>query len=63
MQKNLFTESAEIIVWVDRSAISFDPEKSELQYFTQAPKPMEYSSCNYAGKELQAIQSTEWLSI
>lgn len=58
--KKLATELAEMIVWGARNAISFDSEKIVLQHFIQASKLKEYSTCDLAGKEVQANQSTRW---
>ncbi|POS84676.1 hypothetical protein EPUL_004472 [Erysiphe pulchra] len=45
------------------NALSFDPEKTELQHFTQAPRPKEYPGISFEAKEVEANQVTRWLGI
>lgn len=52
-----------LLAWGQENALSFDPEKTELQHFTQAPRPKEYPGISIDGKEIEANQVTRWLGI
>ncbi|KHJ30301.1 hypothetical protein EV44_g3340 [Erysiphe necator] len=39
-----------LLPWGQENALSFDPEKTELQHFTQAPRPKEYPGITFKGK-------------
>lgn len=59
----LTQDLGKLLEWGKDNAISFDSEKTELQHFTQAPRPKEYPGITFDEKEIIANQVTRWLGI
>ncbi|POS87274.1 hypothetical protein EPUL_001831 [Erysiphe pulchra] len=61
--EKLFKDLESVTKWGKNNAISFDPDKSDLQHFTQAPKPKEYPNLSYDNWNISPNQITRWLGI
>lgn len=59
--EKLAKDLEKVIEWGIGNAITFDQEKSELQHFTQAPKPKEYPIVRMGDWCIAPNQVTRWL--
>lgn len=49
--------------WGKQNAFTLDPEKSELQYFTKAPKLKDYPSIQCEDWHIIPNQDSRWLGV